>query len=205
MLFAPRSIFCLYHVLLVNRRFASTTFRLKITRVPLLNPTICQNHPQRSRDVYWMDAEIPVSTLTVLSLVNLRVHLVRGRSASSTYSLILCVIFLHFPHRHREPASHSCSPTEASHAKNEIARAIFAKNFSTDVTPSNPPVKKRRIGKHIDPAKQRQLELMKIRQRASPLDPKLQKSTLPADKRRFFRVSMDGKPTKDFWVEKVCY
>ncbi|KAE9389748.1 hypothetical protein BT96DRAFT_1002950 [Gymnopus androsaceus JB14] len=103
---------------------------------------------------------------------------------------------------HREPSLHNCSPTETSlPTKNETARALLAKNFS-DATRPNASVK-RRIGKPpTDPTKLAQLELMKMRQRASALDPKQQKSSIPADKRRFFKASMREKPTRDLWIEQ---
>ncbi|KAJ3770936.1 hypothetical protein FB446DRAFT_646151 [Lentinula raphanica] len=107
---------------------------------------------------------------------------------------------------HREPVSHNCSFKEGAPKlpqRNETARALLSKNFAQ---PSSKTVVKRRIpAKPTDPAKLaqfRKLELMKLRQRAYPLDPKHQKSTIPVDQRRFFKASMDNKPTKDLWMEK---
>ncbi|KAJ3808639.1 hypothetical protein EV368DRAFT_43753 [Lentinula lateritia] len=106
---------------------------------------------------------------------------------------------------HREPASHNCSQEGVSEpTKNESARALLAKNFTS--SKSHKSALKRRISaRPTDPAKLaafRQLELMKLRQRASPLDRKHQSSAMPVDKRRFFKASLDGE-TSDLWIEKA--
>ncbi|KIK62423.1 hypothetical protein GYMLUDRAFT_41865 [Collybiopsis luxurians FD-317 M1] len=109
--------------------------------------------------------------------------------------------------RHRESASHNCSPIEppSQPTKNEAARALLAKNFPSTSNATSKTSVKRQPGKSADPKKTaalRKLELMKLRQQAEPLDPRNLKSTLPPDKRRFFKAKMDGRPIKDFWVEK---
>ncbi|KAJ4488266.1 hypothetical protein J3R30DRAFT_3279606 [Lentinula aciculospora] len=106
--------------------------------------------------------------------------------------------------KHREPASHNCSSKggAAEPVRNEAARALLAKNF----TSSKSVVKRRTPAYPTDPAKLaqfRKFELMKLRQRASPLDPRNQKSEMPVDKRRFFKANLDGKPSQDLWIEKV--
>ncbi|KAF9066823.1 hypothetical protein BDP27DRAFT_1329807 [Rhodocollybia butyracea] len=123
---------------------------------------------------------------------------------SSTPTCTVCQDW--FCAEHREATSHSCSPKEEPSipVKNETARTLLAKNFPL-IASSKTPVT-RRTAKPTDPIKLAQyhkLELMKLRQRASPVDPRLQRSALPTDKRRFFKASLNGKVTKDLWIERT--
>ncbi|KAJ7489958.1 hypothetical protein B0H11DRAFT_1719820 [Mycena galericulata] len=105
---------------------------------------------------------------------------------------------------HRHPKSHSCQvkPAVDSH-KNEAARALLAKNFPSTSKYKTVPPRAPKIP--TDPVKLAQfhkIELMKMRHRAVPVDPKDKLATLPQDDRLHIKVTCEGNTEKVFWVRK---
>ncbi|KAJ7134997.1 hypothetical protein C8R43DRAFT_1072864 [Mycena crocata] len=103
---------------------------------------------------------------------------------------------------HRHPKSHSCQIQPATEPKNEAARALLAKHF-----PSTSKIKTTTVQRPskipTDPVKlaqYRKLELMKMRHRAVPVDPKDKLSALPQDDRLHFKVACEDKTEKVFWA-----
>jgi len=105
---------------------------------------------------------------------------------------------------HRHTSSHSCVVEEAAPLeKTAIARALLAKNFS--VSSSMKAVAQRVTKVPTDPAKlaqYRKIELMRMRHRASPGDPKDGPSSTPLDQRLHVKVVLTGGVEKVFWFRK---
>ena len=115
------------------------------------------------------------------------------------------------PYSHRHPESHLCSaPRPPGSSTNTAGQKLLAKHFAS--TSSNPPSSRAR---HItkapsDPKKRAQLhrvELMRMRHRAIPGDPKDKPSSVLIDQRLHIKVELDGPdfPRKEgiFWFRKV--
>jgi hypothetical protein len=128
--------------------------------------------------------------------------------------LIVIWSLLSFPSSHRHPDSHSCSnpvQTTLSVSKNEAARTILAKNFpapaskraisprTTITVPTNP--------KKL--AQYHQVNLMRMRHRATPANPKDKASLTPLEQRLHVQVmpadDVDKRGGKIFWFPKVLY
>ncbi|KAJ3723522.1 hypothetical protein DFJ43DRAFT_1092154 [Lentinula guzmanii] len=178
------------------------------TLCPFCQNQFCKNHIQHeAHSCSAANRTDPVELFTKLQRCTLDGCKNPSLNASRSSSIPTCKACQgSFCVEHREPASHRCSPIQGApeSTRNETARALLAKNFTSNPS-SKLPVKRRIPAKPIDPAKLaqlRKLELMKLRQLASPLDSKLQKTTIPVDQRRFFKASMDSKPTRELWVEK---
>jgi hypothetical protein len=107
--------------------------------------------------------------------------------------------------RHRHPKSHSCQIKPSVEHKNETARALLAKNFpSTSKAKVAPLARPTKIP--TDPVKLaqfRKIELIKMRHRAVPVDPKDKLSVLPQDDRLHFKMLCEDNTEKVFWVRKV--
>jgi len=108
---------------------------------------------------------------------------------------------------HRHPKSHSCQIQSVVPPKNEAARALLAKNFPSTSKAKTPPTAAPRVPKMpTDPTKLaqfRKIELMKMRHRAVPVDPKDKTTTLPQDDRLYIKVACEGNAEeKVFWVRK---
>ncbi|KAH9837534.1 uncharacterized protein C8Q71DRAFT_856735 [Rhodofomes roseus] len=91
---------------------------------------------------------------------------------------------------HRDPSSHSCSPTTpAPPPKNQTARDLLAKNFPT--TPSSSSAKPAARAKK--PAN-KQIALMQIRRRAQPADPKDDRPSVnvPVGERLHVELELEG-------------
>ena len=119
------------------------------------------------------------------------------------------------PHaaRHRQSASHACTPppadpsAEPAPEKNAAAKALLAKHFVSSTAPtarvsssaSKPPVSAKKQ------AAQRQVALMKMRHQAQPGDLKDAKAVVPLDQRLHLKVSQVGSsdPARVFWFRKV--
>ncbi|KAJ7764497.1 hypothetical protein DFH07DRAFT_376477 [Mycena maculata] len=106
---------------------------------------------------------------------------------------------------HRHPKSHSCQITPSAEPKNEAARALLAKNFPSTSRAKMAPAAPRAPKIPTDPVKLaqfRKIELMKMRHRAVPVDPKDKLVSLPQDDRLHIKVPCDDKTEKVFWVRK---
>ncbi|KIJ69537.1 hypothetical protein HYDPIDRAFT_106183 [Hydnomerulius pinastri MD-312] len=125
-------------------------------------------------------------------------------------SCLGCRLSFCVDHRHQQ--SHSCTGLNQGkdEIKHEAARAILAQNFSSTSTSSHTPVVARRAKKApTDPKKLAQLQkvnLMKMRHKAIPGDPKDRGSTLSVDLRLHVNVrsELTGKSSKEivFWFRK---
>ncbi|KAJ3567121.1 hypothetical protein NP233_g6567 [Leucocoprinus birnbaumii] len=108
---------------------------------------------------------------------------------------------------HRHPVSHKCTPTappteDAATKKNEKARELLAKISST--SNSKKPVIRKTTKLPTDPAKlaaHRKVEVMKMRHKAVPLDPKDKSASPPLDQRLHVKVAF-GEHEKVFWIRK---
>lgn len=90
--------------------------------------------------------------------------------------------------------------------RNEAARALLAKNFPSTSKTKAAPTAARAPKIPTDPVKLAQLrkiELMKMRHRAVPLDPKDKLAALLQDDRLHIKVASDDNTEKVFWVRKV--
>ncbi|KAF5357837.1 hypothetical protein D9756_001809 [Leucocoprinus leucothites] len=109
---------------------------------------------------------------------------------------------------HRHPVSHKCSPIDppagnAAPQKNEKARELLAKISSSSTSSKKPLKKPAKIP--TDPAKlaaYRKVEVMKMRHKAVPLDPKDKSASPPLDQRLHVKVQF-GEQEKVFWVRKT--
>lgn len=114
-------------------------------------------------------------------------------------------------HRHRTPASHSCTAPDPNKPspRNEAAKAILAKIFpassSSGASSVVPPKKKPATSSNPKKAAQiRQVELMKMRHRALPADPKDQNRNVPIGERLHIKITAENKDEeKPFWFQKV--
>jgi hypothetical protein len=121
--------------------------------------------------------------------------------------------------RHRDASQHACPvPEPVAAPKNEAAHALLAKHFSgatatatTAKASTNRPASapsKRKVPT-TDPKKLAQLqkvELMKMRHRAVPADPRDKPGSIGIDQRLHVRVSYESDPEgvqKIFWFRKV--
>ena len=118
---------------------------------------------------------------------------------------------------HREPTSHGCAakPEHTQPVKNEAARAMLAKMFpskpaesgSTSTSPAAV-VPAKRKAPPTDPKKAAQLrkvELMKLRHKAQPGDPKDKSRSVAIDQKLHVKVIAEekGDEEKVFWFQKV--
>ncbi|KAL0071627.1 hypothetical protein AAF712_001484 [Marasmius tenuissimus] len=105
-------------------------------------------------------------------------------------------------HRHQE--AHNCSIPPSTAPKNEAARALLAKHFpAKDTGQSQTSSTKATKPADAKSAQLRKLEMMKIRHKAIPVDPK-DKATVPVTQRRFVKAKVDGKSEeKIYWAQKT--
>ncbi|KAJ3558058.1 hypothetical protein NM688_g1136 [Phlebia brevispora] len=116
---------------------------------------------------------------------------------------------------HREPAAHKCTapdPAQIPVSRNEAGRALLSKMFpASEAGPSTPPDDKVVPTKRKTPpsnpkkaAQIRQVELMKMRHRAQPGDPKDKDKYVPVDQRLHVKVRVkDDNEEKIFWFRKA--
>ncbi|KAH7103786.1 hypothetical protein BKA62DRAFT_742232 [Auriculariales sp. MPI-PUGE-AT-0066] len=132
----------------------------------------------------------------------------------STATSVLCDgCKLAFCAYHREPSSHNCVPIqqEREEPKNAEARALLERYFrdipkqsgssaqSTVARTPKPPTDPTKLARY------EALELMKLRHRAKPADPK--DLNVPQPDRVHVRVNQIGRPAADnklLWFKKVC-
>jgi hypothetical protein len=119
-------------------------------------------------------------------------------------------------HSHRHMQSHSCAGLTIGKddVKHEAARAIFAERFLGASTPtSHTPVVARRP-RNLPPDSQklaqlRKVNLMKLRHKAVPGDPKDRGSSVPVDQRIHVTVRLEilGQSTEEIvlWFRKVMW
>lgn len=92
--------------------------------------------------------------------------------------------------------------------RTQTARELFLKNFSA--SKNAPSVQKPRISTTKDPKKLAQIqkvELMKMRQKAQPGDPKTGSSLIPIPERHYILAKSDAENDsfRPFWFIKVCF
>lgn len=114
-------------------------------------------------------------------------------------------------HRHREPNNHACSTPDlpsATRKKNEAAQALLAKHFpptartSSSSTPAVRPTKQPTNPKKA--AQLRQVQLMKMRHRAQPADPRDKDKPVPLEQKLFVLVRTETSSEDiPFWFRKV--
>ncbi|KAF8061042.1 hypothetical protein FPV67DRAFT_319621 [Lyophyllum atratum] len=106
---------------------------------------------------------------------------------------------------HRHQTSHSCTVSDTPPSeKTMAARALLAKNFPA--SSSRKVVPQRVVKVPTDPVKlaqYRKIELMKMRHRAIPGDPKDGPSSAPLDQRLHVKVVIEGGSEKVFWFRKM--
>jgi hypothetical protein len=116
---------------------------------------------------------------------------------------------LEFAYRHRHTTAHSCPAPGVLNSKNEAARAVLVKNFSSQNATTAP---QRRTKIPLDPKKLAQyqkVQLMKMRHSAIPANPKDKSSSTPVDQRLHVKVQLVGLSSeitsneKVFWFRKV--
>ncbi|ESK88430.1 an1-type zinc finger protein 1 [Moniliophthora roreri MCA 2997] len=101
---------------------------------------------------------------------------------------------------HRHPVAHNCSVNVTEKPRNEAARALLSKHFSAKAS-----AKAAATATNAKPksAAQQKLEMMKMRQRAVPLDPKDRFSSLSVAQRRFVKAKIEsGAEEKIIWTQK---
>ncbi|KAF7796519.1 hypothetical protein EIP86_007698 [Pleurotus ostreatoroseus] len=118
---------------------------------------------------------------------------------------------------HREPASHACTapdPTQSTTQRNAAGRALLSKLFpgkeAVNTTPSSAEPQaisaKRKAVSSTNPkkaAQMRQVELMKMRHKAQPGDPKDKDKSVPLDQKLHVKVHAEGQDEeKIFWFRK---
>lgn len=116
---------------------------------------------------------------------------------------------------HRDPTTHGCpAKPEAEPQRNEAAKAILAKIFpaqaaatSSEATPSaSVPAKRKAAPTNPKKAAQlRQVELMKMRHKAQPGDPKDKNKSVPIDQKLHVKVRAEEKGDEEriFWFQKT--
>lgn len=111
---------------------------------------------------------------------------------------------------HRFPSAHSCPGVADGQPsdRTDTARELLLKNFSASKTV--PSVQKPRILTTKDPKKLAQIqkvELMKMRQKAQPGDPKTGSSSIPIPERHYILAKSDAENDsfRPFWFIKVCF
>ena len=115
--------------------------------------------------------------------------------------------------RHRDASQHACpTPEPTPPPKNEAARALLAKHFPNAGAASGkrPTTTTRKMP--TDPkklAQVQQVELMRMRHRAVPADPKDKPGSVGVDQRLHVKVSCRGgdheEVEKIFWFRKVTF
>ena len=81
---------------------------------------------------------------------------------------------------------------------------IFPAKAASSSTPSVPVKKKPLTSSNPKKAAQiRQVELMKMRHRAQPADPKDKDKNVPIGEKLYVKVSAENKDEKLFWFQKV--
>ncbi|KAG2020621.1 hypothetical protein CC2G_005942 [Coprinopsis cinerea AmutBmut pab1-1] len=110
--------------------------------------------------------------------------------------------------QHRYPDTHNCAPIQdPTPGPESSARALLKKNFGSQMTgggTSKPKSSTRKKKPPTDPVKLAQwkkVELMKLRHRAVPADPKDKGTSPPVDQRLAVSVLYDGEE-KPFWLRK---
>lgn len=125
---------------------------------------------------------------------------------SSTYR-ILTIIY-----RHREPQSHACVPlpgeNQKPEEKNAKARALLNKHFPTSTpTAASAGSSKTASEKIANPKKLaqiKQVQLMKMRHKAKPGDPRDKPTSVSVDQRLHLQVSKESSTdVTPFWFRKV--
>ncbi|KAK0210474.1 hypothetical protein DFS33DRAFT_1293432 [Desarmillaria ectypa] len=121
----------------------------------------------------------------------------QGSAACARCSQLFCA-------DHRYPEAHSCSPASASEStlRNAAAEALIAKHF-----PATSRTSSRRTPKvPTDPVKLAQyqkVELMKMRHRAIPADPKDKPTSVSIEDRLHIKLQVnDNGQEKIFWLRK---
>ncbi|KAI0373373.1 hypothetical protein BV20DRAFT_990100 [Pilatotrama ljubarskyi] len=117
--------------------------------------------------------------------------------------------------QHREPKSHSCTPTgslEVVPQKNAAARDLLAKHFgpsSTKTSSGAPRAAATALGSDSKKvAQQRKVAVMKMRHKAKPADPKDTTASVPIDQRLHVKVRRadgDQAPEHVFWFRKTVW
>ncbi|KAJ3480540.1 hypothetical protein NLI96_g8277 [Meripilus lineatus] len=112
---------------------------------------------------------------------------------------------------HREPNNHACSTPDlpsATRKKNEAAQALLAKHFpptartSSSSTPAVRPTKQPTNPKKA--AQLRQVQLMKMRHRAQPADPRDKDKPVPLEQKLFVLVRTETSSEDiPFWFRKI--
>ncbi|KAL0578444.1 hypothetical protein V5O48_003544 [Marasmius crinis-equi] len=108
---------------------------------------------------------------------------------------------------HRHPNNHNCSTAPPTLPKNEAARALLAKHFPTTESSQKPQASssttKPPKPNDTKAAQLQKLEMMKMRHKAVPVDPK-DKATVPVTQRRFVKAKVEGgKEEKLYWTQKI--
>lgn len=137
-------------------------------------------------------------------------------SVQSTLHYRTSCVDTHSSCRHRTPASHSCTAAlpDQPTPRNEAAKAILAQIFPAKASASSTATggtstvpAKRKTPTSSNPKKAaqiRQVELMKMRRRAQPADPRDKNRNVPIGERLHVKVSAEGKDEeKLFWFQKV--
>lgn len=109
--------------------------------------------------------------------------------------------------RHRHPVSHKCTVSTLAAGpsivtKNEKARALLAK-MSSPTTKSPLKQTSKPLTNPAKLAAHHRVEVMKMRHKAIPLNPKDKATPVPLDQRLHIKVQHDDK-VNVFWVQKVC-
>lgn len=111
--------------------------------------------------------------------------------------------------RHRYPDVHACTPSGADENPSEAtskARALLAKHFGSGTTKaaSNPSTSSAPSSASPKSAQVKKVEMMKMRHKAVPADPKDKPASVPATARLHVRVRVeDSEDEKIFWLKKV--
>ncbi|KAF9021680.1 hypothetical protein BDZ89DRAFT_1163597 [Hymenopellis radicata] len=129
--------------------------------------------------------------------------------AKSSASCFQC--HLAFCAEHRYPDAHSCSPQAneeslSSGTKNNTARALLAKHFPSNASESQTGTQASVPKTPTDPAKLAQLrkvQLMKMRHRATPADPKDKPTSVSVNDRLHIRLHVGAGEEKVYWVRKT--
>ena len=103
---------------------------------------------------------------------------------------------------HRHPETHSCSPSSGSSDQKELKKRL---PVTDRLSSSKKSFQARHKKISTDPLKFEQyqkMESLKMRQRASPGDPKDKSNFVPPDQRLHLRISIDGVE-RVFWFRKV--
>ncbi|KAF8892707.1 hypothetical protein BD779DRAFT_1205602 [Infundibulicybe gibba] len=105
---------------------------------------------------------------------------------------------------HRHADSHSCPGQDSLAPRESDAARLIAQNFPAKVMPTRVPSHNTKIP--TDPAKRTQydrVQLMKMRHRAAPGDPKDKSASVLPDHRVHVKIQIDEKTEKIFWFRKT--